>query len=153
MRRVLGLMAGLLLSVASRSASAQFLTDQWGPTDLGISAVALTASPSFSWRVAGFQFATINIVYTRAAATAINVACTAGPSASLSGPVAVASVNGTTGAITLVDGSFSYAVSASGNKRFIISPLNDYNLTCTFTGTAATSGDLISVYLRLGGTK
>lgn len=150
MTRYPALLAALLLLLC-RPAAAQ-LMDQLGPTDLGVSVAPLTSSPTFAWRVAGFQAATVNIVYTRGAATAINAACSAGPSVSLAGPVAVANV-ATSGAITLADGSFSYPVAASGNKRFIVAPLNDYMLTCTFTGSGATTGDLISVYLRLGGSR
>lgn len=136
------------LLAAPQSALAIAQVTSFAPVDTGISAALLTSSPAMTLRVSGAATLTFYIGLTRAGATALTIACTAGPTTTMQAPIAVNSVNATTGLMTLVDGTFTWTgISTTRNFRGLINPLNDNLLVCTFTGAGATS-DTISVWAR-----
>jgi hypothetical protein len=140
-----------LISAPGPALAAASPVNVYLPADTGISSALLSSGPTMSLRVGGFSQMTIYIVLTRAAATAVTISCTAGPSSTVQAPVAVAGVNSTTGAIAMVDGVFTWSgVASTRNFRAMLAPLNDYLLVCTFTGAGATS-DTISVHARAAG--
>lgn len=119
------------------------------PTMTGINGALLSGSPSMLTRVGAYSTLSLYVVLTRAAATAVNMVCYAGPTAGILAPMAVVTV-GSNGLMTAANSSWTYPVSASGTLRLLVGPLNDAYIQCTFSGTGATS-DTISVYARLGG--
>lgn len=142
----------LLLALAIPSQAWAAGSFNFAPSDLGIVNAALNSSPSFTIRTDGYASLTVYVVYTRATASAVRMSCTSGPTPTVQAPLGVASVDGTTGAITMSQAAWTYGVTSNATLRVIISPINDVFAICTFTGTGAASGDVISVYARLGGT-
>ena len=117
------------------------------PADLGISAATLSSAPSVTLDVGAYVNVTFTVVLTRVAATAFKATCVAGPATGVTAPLTVATVGGS-GSITHADATFDWTgVSTTRNFRVSVGPLNDRILTCTFSGTGATS-DTISVHAR-----
>lgn len=149
MKRLLLLMAACLaLSTPSPAMAVNQLQAYYAPADLGISGALLSGNPAFSLKVDAFQAVTLYAVLTRAAATTMTFTCTAGPTAGILAPTAVSAPSGSTGIISMTDGSFTWTgVSTSRNFRAVITPLNDAYLTCILSGLNATS-DTVSAHLR-----
>lgn len=130
--------------------------DIYNPNATGISAVGLTTNPTTTGlRIAGFSNASVYLQLTRASATSLTMTCATGfvssSGATVSAPLGVANVNASTGAISMANAAWSYPVTASGTYRILVAPLYDQTLWCTFGGAGASSGDLLSVHVRLGG--
>lgn len=155
MKRLLSLLAAACLALLMSQAPAQAAAGigYFTPANLGVSAVALSTSPSFTIRVLGYSQVSVYVVLTRVASTTLKLACTAGPLSTVQASVPVADVNTTTGAITLIASpGFTYAVSASGTFRFLVAPLNDDTLVCALTGASAGVTDLVSAYAWASGS-
>jgi hypothetical protein len=123
-----------------------------------ITNVALTAaagSRTFSIPTKGYSQATVYIDYNRGgtgAATTITMSCLAGPTGDIN--YKVASLEQTATAHTSQAGqhTWSWAVSASDEIRFIVTPLNDDYLSCVVGSTGVVTADdvLGTVKTRLG---
>ena len=146
MRRTLLALAALL-ALTGPAVAAMPIGQNFGPTETGVSAALLSGSPCMTLRVGGFNTVAVYVNLTRAAATTLTAACTAGPTSSLLSPLPAATVT-TKVSLTQLSPTFSYdTVSASGLYRFLIAPLADDTLKCCFSGASA-STDTISVYAR-----
>ena len=152
MKRILLLIAALALpsvALATPITNAIYLA----PADLGVSAALLSGSPAFNVKVAPYSTLTVYVALTRAAATALTLTCTAGPTAGVQAPVGVAAVNQVTGTITMTDAVFTWTgVGSTRNFRAVLSPVNDNNLACIITGTGATS-DTVSAHVVATGAR
>lgn len=119
------------------------------PATTGINGATLSSAPNTVIRVGAYSTLTLYIVLTRVAATAVNVTCYGGPSASVLGVMGVASA-AASGVITMAPASWTYPVTGSTTLRILVGPLNDAVVQCALSGTGATS-DTVTLHARLGG--
>lgn len=133
-------------------------TNQVSRDPAEITNIALTAaagSRTFTIPTKGYSEATVYIDYNRGgtgAATAITMSCLAGPSGDVN--YKVGSLEQTATAHTSQAGqhTWSWAVSASDEIRFVVTPLNDDYLSCVVGSTGVVTADdvLGTVKTRLG---
>lgn len=141
--------AATFLVVLGTSVAAGAVSNLLTPTETGVQNARLSAQPTITLRIGEYSAASVYVGLSRAAATAIKMDCTTGPTSFIQAAVSVASIDSDTGAISMAPASWTYPVSRSGMVRMQVAPLNDTFMVCKFSGVSATS-DTISVYVQLG---
>lgn len=142
--------AALVLAVASPAHAAP-IVNYFTPADTGVNGALLSGAPTFTLRVDAFSKMAVTVALTRVAATGLVITCQAGPTASVLGPMSVATPT-SAGPISMSDATFVWTgVSTSRRFRAIVGPLLDSYVSCAITGTGATS-DTVSAHVRaIGG--
>jgi hypothetical protein len=149
MRRLLLLLCTLALPASALAEGEAPLVTRFSSSDTGIANVALSTSPSFTLTVTNLTTLVVYATLTRAAATDLGMQCYVGPSAQVQRPIAMQNPNFTAGLVPLAAAKLIWqGLTASGTYGFYLQSLADDVLTCTFTGTGATSSDKLTVVAR-----
>lgn len=149
MRRFLLAAAAFLALAGATPMTARALpvSADFSPSNTGINGAALNTAPCMTLRVGSFNTLSIYAVLTRSAATSITCDCSAGPSSTILGKLAVATIS-TAVSLAGPTPTFTYPVSASGTYRWLVSPLADDTIKCCFGGASASGSDILLVYAR-----